>query len=69
MTRFFVLLTIHVSVIQSRRITSPNPGDFRDMVHQTCLYVINAKIYNKTSRFYHILLNSEYVCNYKPMYE
>jgi hypothetical protein len=67
MTRFFVSLTMHVSVIYSR-ITLPNPGDFHDMVHQTYFYVINAKIYDKTARFYNILLNSEYVCNYKPIY-
>jgi len=100
MTRFFVSLTTHVSMIYSRRITLPNPGDFHDMVHQTCfmiwydiylaaigltpggsstahiytqalhrIHVINAKIYNKRGHFYHILLNSEYVCNYKPIYE
>jgi hypothetical protein len=68
MTRFFVSQTIHVSVIYSRRITLPNPGDFHDMVHQTYFYVINAKIYNKRARFYHRLLNSEYVCTYKPIY-
>ena len=69
MTRFFVSFTIHVSVTHSRRITLPNPGDFHDMVDQTCLYVINAKIFNKRARFHHTLLNYEYVCNYKPIYE
>jgi len=69
MTRFFVSLTIHATVLYSRRITLPNNGDFHAMVHQTCFYLINAKIHNKRARLYYSLLNFEYACNYKPIYE